>query len=104
MEASFDTVKQLRDPKLNPLQPVGTIAAVMGHHSVVQFVFNKGASMDRDLALAIRKGSRKNTEMKEFYEKNSKMLSDLIDPKPDPNYKPNVPDELRQRWDERHPR
>lgn len=89
---------------MNPLQPVATFGAVTGHLSIVQFALKMGASMDRDLALAIQMGAKKNAEMKEFYENDSKRLNVLINPPPDPNVKPNVPDEWRRIWDELCPR
>lgn len=91
VEASFDTVEQIRAPKLNPSQPVGTIAANMGHLSVVDWVLGRGAIMDRELAMAIGRGSSKTAEMKAFYDENSEMLRDLTKVEPDPKYKSNVP-------------
>lgn len=75
------------------------MAAAMGHFPVLQFAFDRGASLDRDLALAIRRGSSRNPEIKGFNDKNSEKIDDLIRPKPDPNYKPNVPYEISDRLD-----
>lgn len=80
VKASFDEVERLRAPKLNPLQPVGTVAAIMGHMPVLQFALDKGASVeDRDLAFAIQKGAKKSAEMKDFYEKDKQRLDDIVE-------------------------
>lgn len=100
VEASFDKVKQLRDPKLNPLQPIGTIAAVRGHLPLLEFVLSKGAIMDRELALAIKQGADRDTGIKNLYEKDSKRLNDIINPPLPADFVPNVPDEWKRRWDE----
>lgn len=100
VKQSFDEVEQLRKPKLSPLRPIGTIAAVMGHFHVVQYVLEKGGKMDRSLALAVRKGAERDAAMKELFEGNFEELNGLITCSINQNtgYMPNVSDEVRRNW------
>jgi len=84
VETSFDAVKQLREPHLDPLQPVGTVGAFKGNLNILKFALEKGAEMNRDLALAVKKGSEKNEEMGRYYTENKARIDDLAELKSDP--------------------
>jgi len=76
-------VKRLREPYLDPLQPIATIGAFGGHLPIVRFALDRGADIDRDLAFAIKKGSAKTPEMEQYYQENKESLDDKVEIKPD---------------------
>ena len=90
VKGSFDKVRQLRAPKLDPLQSVAAIGAYSGYMSIVQFALDLGAEKDRGFCLAVKQGSIKRAEMAEYYEAN-KAEFDAIIIAPHPNAKPWKP-------------
>ncbi|KIX05994.1 uncharacterized protein Z518_03968 [Rhinocladiella mackenziei CBS 650.93] len=45
--STFDAVRQLRAPNLDPLQPVAAVGARAGHMSIVNFALSRGAKRNR---------------------------------------------------------
>lgn len=87
---SFEKVKQLREPYLNPATPVAVVGAYGGQTDVLKFGLERGAPMDKDLAFSIQRGAEKSEGMKAYYEENKKLVDDKREAKPDPRTKPHL--------------
>jgi hypothetical protein len=85
VKATFDSVRQLQSPHLDPLQTVAAIGAQKGHMSIVQFALDRGVRYDRNFCLAVRQGSMVNAEMVAFYEENEEAFDKKIEIERDPN-------------------
>lgn len=70
VKAKFGLVKALRDPYLNPVQPVAAMGALKGHLPIVEFALDRGATKDREFCLAVQQGANTNPEMQAYYEKD----------------------------------
>ena len=101
VKASFDDVEKLRNPHLSPLYPVATSGALRGYLQILQFCLSNGAEMNKDVALAIKKGSNATPEMAAYYEENKSKVEDLTELKHDPAKlaRPQVPMETRREID-----
>ncbi|KAJ9653643.1 hypothetical protein H2198_007194 [Neophaeococcomyces mojaviensis] len=102
VKVSFDDVRNLRKPYLNPVQPVATVGAFKGHLQILEFAMEMGAEMNRDVAFAVQKGSNSTSEMATYYEANKEKLDKLIEIPLDPAKvaAQKVSDEQRQKIDE----
>jgi hypothetical protein len=72
-------VQALRDPQLNPVQTIATIAAAKGNAKMLEFDFEKGAQLDQNLSVAINMGKDLNSEMRQIFQRHSKVVSEHID-------------------------
>jgi len=102
VKLSFDDVRNLRKPYLNPVQPVATVGDFKGHLQILEFAMEMGAEMNRDVAFAVQKGSNSTSEMAAYYEANKEKLDKLIEIPLDPAKvaAQKVSDEQRQKIDE----
>lgn len=78
-EAQFDKIRGLRAPALDPTQIVAAIAARKVNAELLKFAFARGAEMNRDLAVAIKKGLRKKEGAGQYFDE---MLSKALEVSP----------------------
>jgi hypothetical protein len=53
--ARFDQVRSLRAPELDPAQIVAAIAAKKANGDLLKFAFARGAEMNRDVAVSVKR-------------------------------------------------
>lgn len=83
VKANFDSVTQLRHPFLSPLQPVTVSGAIKGHGAVLRFGMDNGAVLNRDVAVAVKKGAQISTSVETWYQSNKALVDEVANIKPE---------------------
>ena len=78
VKAAFNSVKRLRAPYLNPLQPVAALGAWKGHMEIIRFALDRGVKIEHDFCLGVSYGSAHNDEVAKYWEENKIAFNEII--------------------------